>query len=279
MPISSKSSRVSSPNRKIQDVPELPTITGVSENATSATALDVAVTPSQFGGRPELYRATSTPGNIEGISFGSSPITVNGLTPGTNYNFTVRAETNLGANRGATALSAAANTPTGALVPIATALGANTSGAEVLTFANIPQFYKDLVLVMSLQPNITVNLALDAFAGGAVSNRSVTRLTSNGSAVSSLRGTSATEISLAGSLPSTQPTTVLVEFIDYAASNKFKTVLCKYASDRNGSGEIILSVGAVAQLQPITGFAITTQILNGFWSTNSRFTLYGIKGE
>jgi hypothetical protein len=151
MPISSKSSRVSSPNLKIQDVPELPTISGILENPTSATALDVAVNFSQFGGRPEVLRATSTPGNIEGISFGSSPITVNGLTPGTNYNFTVRAETNLGANRGATALSAA-NTPTGALVPIAT-----FSGTSAFTFTNIPQTYQDLRLVYTIRSGVTSN--------------------------------------------------------------------------------------------------------------------------
>jgi len=282
MPISSKSSRVSSPNRKIQDVPELPTITGVSENPTSATALDVAVNLSQFGGRPEVLRATSTPGNIEGISFGSSPITVNGLTPGTNYNFTVRAETNQGANRGATALSAAANTPTGALVPIATV---NFSG-NFANFTNIPQTYQDLRLVYTIRSGATTNDAGKSnqvyFTGliNGVNTQSYSFAFLEGDGSTRSAGYFNNQfIVYYGLIPNANATAGIfgsgyVDFLNYRDTNTFKTIITNQGSDTNGSGNVRITANLYRSTAAITSISVSAASV----VAGSTATLYGIKG-
>jgi hypothetical protein len=281
MPISSKSSKVSSPNRKIQDVPELPTITGVSENSTSATALDVAVNFSQFGGRPEVLRATSTPGNIQGISFGSSPITVNGLTPGTNYNFTVTAETSQGANRGATAPSAAANTPTGALVPIAT-----FSGTSTFTFTNIPQTYQDLRLVYTIRAGNSGNDAgktnqtyiIGSINGDTSFLYSFAFLEGDGSTRSAGYFTGQNVIYY-GIVPNANATAGIfgsgyADFLNYRDTNTFKTVITNQSSDTNGSGNVRIVANLYRSTAAITSISMSTpQMVAG-----STVTLYGIKG-
>ncbi|WP_286789963.1 fibronectin type III domain-containing protein, partial [Thioclava sp. UBA3469] len=48
--------------------------------------------PASNGGAPiTTYTATATPGGLTGTSTTASPITVNGLTNGTSYTFTVTA--------------------------------------------------------------------------------------------------------------------------------------------------------------------------------------------
>jgi hypothetical protein len=283
MPISSKSSRVSSPNRKIQDVPELPTITGVSENASLATALNVAVTPSQFGGRPEVYRATSTPGNIEGISFGSSPITVNGLTPGTNYNFTVRAETSQGASRGATALSAAANTPTGAMVPIARYVG--NGAANNFTFFNlttIPGEYQDLLLIcngfLSGSGTAFYGVRLNADSTGIYSR---TTLYGNGSSPVTFRTTGQNQAFPAGAVnaPANGSSFAMNStfYFPNFKSNLPKTFISRTSYDLNGSGEVTVQVHLYPGTGPISSIGMGTDNGNVFLASSGVWTLYGIK--
>jgi hypothetical protein len=282
MPISSKSSRVSSPNRKIQDVPELPTITGVSENAISATAIDVAVSFSPFGGRPGVLRATSTPGNIQGISFGSSPITVNGLTPGTNYNFTVRAETSAGANRGTTALSVASDTPTGAVVPIAT-IALATSQANFI-FSNIPQTFRDLYVVMSARAtnnaatsNIYLNIGNTSGVDFAT-NYSQTNLSGNGSSAASARFSNSTGLGSGAIAAATSTSGIfnstVYHVLSYASTTAFKTILSRTSYDLNGSGGSEIRVGSWRSAAGITTLQFGSDLL---FAAGSTCTLYGIK--
>jgi hypothetical protein len=76
-------------------VPGTPTVGTVT--SPSSTSASVPFTAPAFVGKggTVTYRAISSPGGIEGTST-TSPITVNGLTAGTAYTFTVRAETTYG---------------------------------------------------------------------------------------------------------------------------------------------------------------------------------------
>lgn len=282
MPISSKSSRVSSPNIKIQDVPELPTITGVLEDPTSATALNISVTASQFGGRPEVYRATSTPGNIQGVSSGSSPITVNGLTPGTNYNFTVRAETSAGASRGPTALSTASNTPTGALVPIATTT-ISGSAAPNITFNNIPQTFKDLRLVYHVRsarndqfdfPRFTIN-----DDGSAIYSFNRVWGDGGGGTGNAERNNGNTSMNFdycpAATATANTFATATVDLFSYRRTDKFKSALGRVSSEINGSGGTFMYAQTYASLNPITKIVFFAALGNLAIGTTA--TLYGIK--
>lgn len=74
-------------------IPDAPTIGPAT--AGNAKAFVTFSAPGNDGGSPITgYTATSTPGSFTGT--GTSPITVNGLTNGTNYTFTVHATNSVG---------------------------------------------------------------------------------------------------------------------------------------------------------------------------------------
>ena len=75
-------------------IPLTPTIgTATKTGISSAT---VAYTAATLGAAASSFTATSNPENI--TASGSSPITVTGLTPGTNYTFTVKANNSNGSS-------------------------------------------------------------------------------------------------------------------------------------------------------------------------------------
>jgi hypothetical protein len=91
-------------------VPGAPTI-GVATQSAPTRATVTFTAPSSNGGATiTTYTATSSPGNITGTlsQSGSGTITVNGLTSGTNYTFTVTATNSAGTS----AASAASNSIT-----------------------------------------------------------------------------------------------------------------------------------------------------------------------
>lgn len=124
-------------------VPQAPTI-GTASDGGTGTSVSVAFTAGATGGSAiTTFTATSSPGSITGTA-ASSPITVSGLTTGQAYTFTVTA-TNA---NGTSTASAASNsvTPVAPVNPmfesIASATG--TGSANIITFNNIPQTYRNL---------------------------------------------------------------------------------------------------------------------------------------
>ena len=75
---------------QVQDVVDAPTITSVTPGGYLVT---VAFTPKVTGSPATLYTVTATPGGAT-TTGASSPITFNGLTPGTAYTFTVKGTNN-----------------------------------------------------------------------------------------------------------------------------------------------------------------------------------------
>lgn len=69
-------------------VPQAPTIGSATVNNATSTA-SVTYTANATGGAANTYTVTSSPGSLTGT--GASPVTVSGLSAGTNYTFTVRA--------------------------------------------------------------------------------------------------------------------------------------------------------------------------------------------
>jgi uncharacterized membrane protein len=70
----------------------------------------------------------------------------------------------------------------------------------------------------------------------------------------------------------------IIDFLDYANTNKFKTTRCLNGFDYNSGGETQLlsgnwrSTSAITSIQIVRGFAVNN------WVEGSRFALYGIKG-
>jgi hypothetical protein len=88
---------------KVVDIPDVPTIGTATEGASSAT---VAFTAATKGGPVTTYTALSSPGSFTGTG-SSSPVTVTGLTNGTSYTFTVRANNATGSSPYSSASNAA----------------------------------------------------------------------------------------------------------------------------------------------------------------------------
>ena len=254
---------------EIVDVPDAPTIGTATAGLFNAS---VAFTPATTGGTVNLFTATSTPGSITGTS-ATSPITVNGLTGGTAYTFTVR-----GANTTGTGpASSASNSATIAdLVNGYDALADVTIGTAVssVTFSGIPTGYQTLEL------------------------RSMARSTGNGDALVTLNGTSAARRHVlygsgsgsgdAGSaadgyvLTTTGSTAVagnfgpnILQIIDYADTNKTKVIRSLGGNDNNGSGNVVFTSGLWTTTDALTSITLTAA--TGNWAVYTHFALYGIK--
>jgi hypothetical protein len=280
MPLSSKSFRVSSQNRKIQDVPNVPVIGTPVVSVREDRSIDIPFTvPTPVtGGIPALYRAISTPGNFEGVSRGS-PVTVSGLTGGTSYTFQVRAETSTGANNGLTAPSSTIVPQFGAMESIATV--SNSSGS--LFFSNIPQNYQDLFISVQMRG---VNAGTDEFMiaqiNGSSTGHSWTALGGDGASTFSNRnspGGIAPAYFYVGLMPGGNSTaglfaTANINILNYSNTSTNKSVLWRFVADRNGSGQTTASSALFASNTAVSSISII-----GSNGTNGTATLYGIRAS
>jgi hypothetical protein len=285
MALSSRSSRVSSQNRKIQDVPNVPVIGTPIVSVREDRSVDVPFTiPTPItGGIADQYRAISTPGNFQGVSPGS-PVTVQGLTGGTSYTFQVRAETSTGANNGLTAASSTIVPEFGAMEAIATTTAEGLGG---VTFLNIPQNYQDLFLVSNMfigGVNSGSSYTGLAFNNDRAGNYSVTQISGNGSSAFTQRGTNnnqifnSTTFESGVAFGSSAPFTTIWHILNYKNSTTNKTVLYRTANDRNGSGQTIVASALHRSTSPIS--RIDINIDNGSMVlTNSQFSLYGVRAS
>ena len=66
----------------------------------------------------------------------------------------------------------------------------------------------------------------------------------------------------------------VLDILDYANTNKYKTARLLNGFDRNGAGSVALSSGNWRSTAAVTGITIST---DGNWAQYSSFALYGIK--
>ncbi len=129
-------------NSSTNTIPNVPTIGTASDGGTGTTA-SVAFTGVSDAAS---YTATSTPGSFTATGT-TSPIVVSGLSAGTAYTFTVKANNPLGSS----AASAASNsvTPT---VPVIPLLGAWTTAATTVPSSAQDGYYG--VSLVSSEPRV-----------------------------------------------------------------------------------------------------------------------------
>lgn len=156
-----------------------------------------------------------------------------------------------------------------------------TSAVGIITFASIPQTYKDLVMVQSARVSNTYDITAIRI-NSVTTGYSGTYAYTDGSSNASGQGSS--EISMrAGYVPGTgapyvnEWSTEVYTFFDYTNTGYYKTALSRCAFI-TGSGTgfnthmkttTIPTTGAITQ--------ITSQTANGGnWAIGSTFTLYGI---
>ena len=164
---------------------------------------------------------------------------------------------------------------------IATALGTGSSGT--ITFSSIPATYKHLQIRYIGRNSATGGTlaTLRMRVNGYTSNYPLHRILGNGSAASAYGTTAEVYIQDIMLMPTNSAGANIygagvIDILDYANTNKFKTVRSLTGTDLNGSGQIILGSGLYQQTTAITSITLEANGVN--WLTNSSFALYGIKG-
>jgi hypothetical protein len=166
--------------------------------------------------------------------------------------------------------------------PIATTL-VGSGGSATITFSNIPNTYKHLQ-IRGILKNTNGGAYDDPsymrFNSDTGSNYSYHSVYGNGSGAAALSGVSQTSI-LSYGTPSNNFTNVwgaaIIDILDYANINKFKTTRWLNGFDSNTTtGSINFASGSWLNTSTINSITFTPAA--GVWSQYSRFSLYGIKG-
>jgi hypothetical protein len=258
-----------------ETTPAAPTIGTATAGSQAA---DVAFTPAGSGAPASSYVVTSSPGGLTATG-GSSPIQIGGLTSGTAYTFTVRGQ-NPG---GLGAASAASNsvTPYDGYESIATV----TVGSAVssVTFSSVPSTFTHLQIRSISRSSAAGSGRLITqiqFNSDTASNYSLHDLYGNGtSALAS--ATASTTYAYVGINPANGAIAnnfgaAVVDILDYANTNKFKTTRSLNGVDNNGDGVVIFTSGAWRSTSAIS--SITLTCATGNFMQYSTFELYGIRG-
>jgi hypothetical protein len=153
-------------------------------------------------------------------------------------------------------------------------------GAATITFSSIPATYKHLQIryigLTATQANVSMT-----FNNDTASNYSSHQVQGNGASVVSDASTSAAAMFLLGliSVSSTSPVASIIDILDYADTNKYKTVRALTGQDNNASGtatdwRISLNSGNWRSTSAITRLDLSGTTFAEY----SSFALYGIKG-
>jgi hypothetical protein len=160
--------------------------------------------------------------------------------------------------------------------PTYTALANITLGssASSVTFSSIPATYRDLVLVIN--GSNTANATLQSqFNGDTASNYTVVDAFGSGSSPSSSTSGANTAMNLTqnGAIGAGRVAFV-VQFMDYSATDKHKTVLVR----KNMDGSSFPGVGMVAGRWASTSALNSIRLApsGGSFTSGSTFSLYGI---
>jgi len=262
---------------KILDLPNTPTVGTATAGAELAT---VAYTLDTVGGPAYSVTALSNPGSITGTGT-SSPVTVSGLTAGTAYTFTVRTNNPSGSSAYSSASNSVTPTSANSYESIATANGTGSSGT--ITFSSIPSTYQHLQIryIGRVTNADTADNIFVQFNSDTGSNYAWHYLQGDGSSAVAGAASSQSKI-LAGRVSAATATTEIMgagvlDLLDYANTNKYKTLRTLSGQDRNGGGVIVMTSGLWQNTAAVSTITITNGSATNFTST-STFALYGIKG-
>jgi hypothetical protein len=154
------------------------------------------------------------------------------------------------------------------------------SAASSISFSSIPSTYKHLQIRLSLKGSLT-DTGIDCFttinSDTTASNYSSHYLGTSGGAT--FQGYNANRYF--GAMPGSTSTSVfsgvVMDFIDYANTSKYKTGRCIYGYDMNGSGYTTLQSMVWMNTSAINAISIASAT-GGNFLQYSTAALYGIKG-
>jgi hypothetical protein len=146
-----------------------------------------------------------------------------------------------------------------------------TSGsASTVSFTSIPATYTDLVIIMNFSLSINAEVYI-RFNSDSAGNYSRTYIEGNGSSASSARNNNLSQINILGR--STQMINI-INFMNYANTTTFKTLLARFSSPSEIVGA---EVGMWRNTNAITTIGLSLSA--GNFTNGSVITLYGIKAE
>lgn len=170
--------------------------------------------------------------------------------------------------------------PSNSYDSIATATGTGSSGT--ISFTSIPSTYKHLQIRYIARGTLAdVNADIYCYLNADTTQANYARhnLRGNGTAASA-GGSAASALPIAGDITGANSTASIygagvIDVLDYANTNKYKTVRSLAGQDQNGSGSMWLFSNLYMQTTAISSISIVVQ--SGNFATNSSFALYGVK--
>lgn len=155
-------------------------------------------------------------------------------------------------------------------------------GSSTISFTSISSSYTHLqIRVLSKSTTAgTANASFTAqFNSDTGSNYTRHALIGDGASGSSSGSASQTSIRAGGNAEANSTNIFavsVIDILDYANTNKYKTLRTLFGSDLNGTGEVSLRSGAWLSTSAITSIVLTPS--SGNFGQYSSFALYGIKG-
>lgn len=160
-----------------------------------------------------------------------------------------------------------------------------SGGTSTITFSNIPGTYTHLQVrwigrgTLANEPHVGQRVNFNSDTNSNYSNH---LLRGDGASVFVAQGGNETSNNYLPRITAAGATAgifglVVMDILDYANTNKFKTIRCLGGTDRNGSGEVRWTSGNWRSTSAITSmsFAIND---GGNFAEYTQFALYGIKG-
>ena len=170
---------------------------------------------------------------------------------------------------------------TGAMFPLQV-ITVGAAGASSVTFTNIPNTYSHLqIRIIAKDSRAVGNLSnlYMTFNSDTGANYSSHQLYGDGSSAGAVAATSQSSIYFGNCASATTIANMfgatITDVLDYANTNKNKTIRTLTGGDNNGSGVVALNSGLWRSTSAISSITITPLVAN--FAQYSQFALYGIR--
>lgn len=163
--------------------------------------------------------------------------------------------------------------PTATYIPLATITLSSTDSQ--IDFANIPNTYKDLILICSSQPSTGNKNLLMRVNSDSGSNYTGVFMSGDGSSTASSVSADTNRVQLdSRAYGNTSNTHLhLIQFMDYSATDKHKTILTRASAAGLGVDAFASRWASTSAITSISIFYDAASVASG-----STFSLYGIAG-
>jgi len=262
-------------------VPQAPTIGTFTDNKDGSTGT-LSFTAGATGGKSITGYKFSTDGSTyTSVSGTTSPLSLTGLTPGT-YSFTLKATNGNGDSAASSSTSGTVAVPLQGSYDALASITVPSGGLSSITFAGIPTGYSHLQIRGIARSSYTPsNPAMRfQFNGDTGTNYVDHSLYGTGSSANAANETSINYATLGrgayDGLSANIFNASVIDILDYANTNKYKTARSLSGYDSNSSdGQIQLYSGLWMSASAINSITIYFNV--GNVNQYSTFALYGVK--